>query len=195
MEAEAVSGQPNRRYMMNHRNFIMSKRGLLISCQGGRPVFFTWKTSKMLSNNCRRLPTVSSIEIWADIVRTTSCCMSHSGSGNNNQMTCFMQYVLYDWRAENSTYPLALREMLNTTSRFWIPFFSRTFYKAYTVRLEYRWIFTYHSLGGCNCLSMSQSWYRSSLSPWWRHQMKTFSTLLAICAGNSPVPELWCVLG
>ena len=27
----------------------------------------------------------------------------------------------------------------------------------------------------------------SLLSPWWRHQMKTFSALLAICAGNSPV--------
>ena len=23
---------------------------------------------------------------------------------------------------------------------------------------------------------------------WWRHQMKTFSALMAICAGNSPVP-------
>ena len=28
--------------------------------------------------------------------------------------------------------------------------------------------------------------YRS----WWRHQMKTFSALLAICAGNSPVPGI-----
>ena len=29
-----------------------------------------------------------------------------------------------------------------------------------------------------------------ALSPWawWRHQMETFSALLAICAGNSPVP-------
>ena len=26
------------------------------------------------------------------------------------------------------------------------------------------------------------------LCPWWRHQMETFSTLLAIYAGNSPVP-------
>ena len=25
--------------------------------------------------------------------------------------------------------------------------------------------------------------------PWWRHQMETFSALLAICAGNSPVPS------
>ena len=24
--------------------------------------------------------------------------------------------------------------------------------------------------------------------PWWRHQMKTFSALLVLCAGNSPVP-------
>ena len=27
----------------------------------------------------------------------------------------------------------------------------------------------------------------SSSIPWWRHQMETFSALLAICAGNSPV--------
>ena len=26
------------------------------------------------------------------------------------------------------------------------------------------------------------------LIAWWRHQMDTFSALLAICAGNSPVP-------
>ena len=34
-------------------------------------------------------------------------------------------------------------------------------------------------------------WFRSVLNsffPWWRHQMETFSALLAICAGNSPVP-------
>ena len=24
---------------------------------------------------------------------------------------------------------------------------------------------------------------------WWRHQMETFSALLAICVGNSPVPD------
>ena len=26
------------------------------------------------------------------------------------------------------------------------------------------------------------------IGTWWRHQMETFSALLAICAGNSPVP-------
>ena len=29
---------------------------------------------------------------------------------------------------------------------------------------------------------------RYILCSWWRHQMETFSALLAICAGNSPVP-------
>ena len=29
--------------------------------------------------------------------------------------------------------------------------------------------------------------YKDLASPWWRHQMETFSALLAICAGNSPV--------
>ena len=29
---------------------------------------------------------------------------------------------------------------------------------------------------------------RSSATSWWRHQMETFPALLAICAGNSPVP-------
>ena len=33
-----------------------------------------------------------------------------------------------------------------------------------------------------SCLSVSP------VMTWWRHQMETFSALLAICAGNSPVP-------
>ena len=34
----------------------------------------------------------------------------------------------------------------------------------------------------CVLLCLLNSW------PWWRHQMETFSALLAICAGNSPAP-------
>ena len=32
--------------------------------------------------------------------------------------------------------------------------------------------------------SLDQMWFHYT---WWRHQMETFSALLAICAGNSPV--------
>ena len=34
------------------------------------------------------------------------------------------------------------------------------------------------------CIEASENWV-----PWWRHQIETFSTLLAICAGNSPVAD------
>ena len=30
--------------------------------------------------------------------------------------------------------------------------------------------------------------YGDRLTPWWHHNMETFSVLLAICGGNSPVP-------
>ena len=33
----------------------------------------------------------------------------------------------------------------------------------------------------CHALCMTSGW------SWWRHQMETFSALLALCAGNSPV--------
>ena len=40
---------------------------------------------------------------------------------------------------------------------------------------------------GLQCIHLGKSgpWFTIF---WWRHQMKTFSALLAICAGNSPVP-------
>ena len=36
--------------------------------------------------------------------------------------------------------------------------------------------------------SCSWKWAPEEFLSWWRHQMETFSALLAICAGNSPVP-------
>ena len=41
------------------------------------------------------------------------------------------------------------------------------------------------AMNSANC-DTSSHW--PSTYPCWRHQMKTFSALLAICAGNSPVP-------
>ena len=37
-------------------------------------------------------------------------------------------------------------------------------------------------------LSRKCKWDNEIRWAWWRHQMETFSALLAICAGNSPVP-------
>ena len=32
-----------------------------------------------------------------------------------------------------------------------------------------------------------RAWYTLSIRTWWRHHMETFSALLALCEGNSPV--------
>ena len=41
---------------------------------------------------------------------------------------------------------------------------------------------TYSVSGNCSIVVTSIQF------TWWRHQMETFSALLAICAGNSPIP-------
>ena len=52
--------------------------------------------------------------------------------------------------------------------------------------LQINLVFLYHQLAAVMYLTWSH--LCSQYSPtWWRHQMETFSALLAICAGNSPV--------
>ena len=45
---------------------------------------------------------------------------------------------------------------------------------------HYMWIF--------KCFCSKGLYVYNTVCSWWRHQMWTFSALLAICAGNSPVP-------
>ena len=40
-------------------------------------------------------------------------------------------------------------------------------------------------------LSLMRSTRTIPMHTWWRHQMKTFSALLALCSGNSPVTGQW----
>ena len=47
---------------------------------------------------------------------------------------------------------------------------------------------TEHSLLQCKDNHTRTTCLMDCQLPWWRHQMETFSALLAICAGNSPVP-------
>ena len=60
--------------------------------------------------------------------------------------------------------------------------YSTVQYSAEQYTIEYN--SRYHNIqpeGNLHCMDLLQ---RS----WWRHQTKTFSPLLAICVGNSPVP-------
>ena len=64
----------------------------------------------------------------------------------------------------------------------------------------------YTLLSPCTSVDTGFSWYPESAvqaklktRAWWRHQMETFSALLALCEGNPTVTrasdaELWCVL-
>ena len=47
------------------------------------------------------------------------------------------------------------------------------------------WIVLKYYMVTINDSSLPRS---SDNQTWWRHQMETFSAILAICAGNSPVP-------
>ena len=49
---------------------------------------------------------------------------------------------------------------------------------------------TSHVLSQFTCSSLEASGLECIVKhiTWWRHQMETFSALLALCAGNSPVP-------
>ena len=44
-----------------------------------------------------------------------------------------------------------------------------------------------NSFASGRCFEKCNLWTHV-MYPWWRHQMETFSALLALCAGNSPVP-------
>ena len=64
-----------------------------------------------------------------------------------------------------------------------IRYLRRTNNSCYTVTLEGGILHDFHSQKACYILLLIVADYT-----WWRHQMETFSALLAICAGNSPVP-------
>ena len=49
---------------------------------------------------------------------------------------------------------------------------------------------TFHGIDFCERAWVLIEYVWEALKAWWRHQMKTFSALLAISAGNSPVNSL-----
>ena len=58
---------------------------------------------------------------------------------------------------------------------------------VYWIRAQFYMYVTTHLLILLLVISISNRGQMCLLWTWWRHEMETFSTLLAICAGNSPV--------
>ena len=99
-----------------------------------------------------------------------------------------------------SSHWLRIRAKVNATGLF-ISHHNALNYKMFTSRVTNITISDFVSVGG-DCVKtngrmsvlkialfrMKTKHFYISLGSWWRHQIETFSVLLAICAGNSPVP-------
>ena len=73
---------------------------------------------------------------------------------------------------------------------------SKTKYSTYMLEFQSETVTSRFNVP--HIIALNDSWYvgmvcstkkacDNSTTTWWRHQMRTFSALLAICAGNSPV--------
>ena len=61
-----------------------------------------------------------------------------------------------------------------------------TFIYRHTVLYFHQFLFEFLYMSGWAYETMASS-RQDTITSWWRHQMETFSALLALCAGNSPV--------
>ena len=99
--------------------------------------------------------------------------------------------VLNQWRLDCLLNPLFRRRYKNQSSASPVTdgFPSQRGIKAENVSIHHDRSDRNHNKTKRSGNSVHNPWgllYESM--PWWRHQMETFSALLALCAGNSPVP-------
>ena len=107
-------------------------------------------------------------------------------------LNIFWLVLLHDPRFSHRWLNHILMCVANNTILSEINFAFRSNGIIYSSQYRYR----LHSIGQINTVLLGgvQKWrvwtnYREAYKiSWWRHQMETLSALLAICAGNSPVP-------
>ena len=115
-----------------------------------------------------------------------------SQRSNNMDLWCFFDVILKNC-LRNAWVAVIWDAMTNVTlimwSLLWCP--SAPSMEKDHHRGSFGWILVLHSINSVlsgtqyTILALKQKDCHSS---WWRHQVETFSALLAICAGNSPVP-------
>ena len=113
---------------------------------------------------------------------------------SNWWLRCFLQIALrwsLDLKDDTSTLVQVMAWCRQTTSHYLSQYWPRSI-SLHVVTRPRRILMCFHSrleyppkYGTIK--SMLPVLY-NSIFPWWRHQMETFSALLAICVGNSPVP-------
>ena len=165
---------------------------LLLYCQ----IAHAWLTIYgVLSNCCQRLmtdcKTTVLIDVWMPLILITFRWF----------ISCNILFlVIYAMSESGFTYSYPFPYL--KTDVEWISFSINTFwvtmYDHLTPFLTHIRLYAYdknvedwkrvskkvikRSFSACYCGK-----FRTKLCPWWRHQMETFSVLLALCGGNPPV--------
>ena len=102
--------------------------------------------------------------------------LSHFVYANLNMDFLWIDCFFYNWFCCRHCYPLYY-----TVTSVMIPIYIGNKNKVITPFYIKNSITSHYFLWDI----ITHPWPRH---PWWRHQMETFSALLALCAGNSPVP-------
>ena len=95
---------------------------------------------------------------------------SETMKGNSNYSP-----EILTWKFDSNITVTALRPSLYVRTRVPLNVWCRSYTKQTLHAGRHRYIYIVANLAGTFFIS------------WWRHQMKTFSALLALCAGHSPV--------
>ena len=90
------------------------------------------------------------------------------------------------WIWINTSCELIMNDCITTTKQSTTKLCA--YFLGYTVRCRRGKMQSPHDVISQIILQIRHHGYTFSEFTWWRHQMETFSALLAICAGNSPVP-------
>ena len=102
-----------------------------------------------------------------------------------NWLSLVNSYVYYAHQILKIYYVLPYTVDIKASDEFWNPL-------GKTVRPEWAQLENLSVVFQQNCIPRTlkrKVWlFATGHIAWWRHQMETFSALLAVCAGNSPVP-------
>ena len=92
------------------------------------------------------------------------------------------------WECEASIFKCRVITSINENQRYW-------FQTKISPVKKYSWSHRLwlrrpvkETLYYISCLVEFARYHMETCGSWWRHQMETFSALLALCTGNSPVP-------
>ena len=181
------------------------KRRLLCPRQ---PCFCPW----LFSSPHAALPLVSILHLWLDLFKLLCAVLRSvvSEPGIKGRASNYIQQILWDVITCPYPWGLLLAQHSSIISRkhndiFVFSIICQCWDSTDILKRGTRFSCTDNTIGSDVLATHGAGLVTVMGSAWWRHQMETFSALLALCEGNSPVTggfpsqrsvtwELWCFL-